>query len=89
MHRTQLYLDDHLWSMLHARARSTGTTVSELVCTVVREYYLGDLEERRKTVQAIVGMWKDRDEFEDPEGYIRNLRNDTRLERLKADEHSG
>lgn len=55
--------------MLHARARSTGTTVAELVRTAVREHYLGDLEERRKAMQAIVGMRKDRDEFKKPESY--------------------
>lgn len=82
MHRMQLYLDDELWNILRARARGAGTTVSELVRTAVREHYLGDLEERRKAMQAIVGMRKDRDEFEDPEGYIRHLRNDTRLERI-------
>lgn len=82
MHRTQLYLDDQLWNMLHTRAQSTGTTISELVRTAVREHYLGNLQERRKAMQAIVGMWKDRDEFKDPEDYIRNLRSDSRLERL-------
>ena len=82
MHRTQLYLDDQLWNMLHARARSTGTTISELVRTAIREHYLGDLEERRKAMQAIVGMRKDRDEFKDPEGYIRKLRHSTRSERI-------
>jgi Arc/MetJ-type ribon-helix-helix transcriptional regulator len=82
MRRTQLYLDDQLWNMLHARAQSTGTTVSELVRTAVREHYLGDLEERRKAMQAIVGMRRDRDEFENPESYIRNLRRGTRSQRI-------
>jgi predicted DNA-binding ribbon-helix-helix protein len=37
--RTQLYLDENLWSTLHARARSQQTTISELVREVVRERY--------------------------------------------------
>ncbi len=46
--------------------------------------YSIDFEERRKAMQAIVGMWKDRSEFEDPEAYIRNVRRDTRLKRLNS-----
>jgi len=80
--RTQLYLDDDLWDALHVRARSQGTTVSELVRQAARERYLGNFEERKKAMQAVVGIWKDRPEFSDPEKYIRRLRRGRRLERL-------
>jgi hypothetical protein len=82
MKRTQLYLDDDLWNALHVRAQSQGTTVSDLVRQAARERYLGDLDERRKAMQAVVGIWKDRPEFSDPEKYIRRLRRGRRLERL-------
>jgi hypothetical protein len=42
------------------------------------------LEERRKAMMAIVGIWKDRTDLPDTETYIRNLRDGTRLERLLA-----
>lgn len=45
--RTQLYLDKHLWSPLHARAQSQTTTISELVRQAVRERHIGDLEKRK------------------------------------------
>jgi len=80
--RTQLYLDDQLWSALHARARSTGTTISELVRTAARECYLGDMEDRRAAMQALVGIRKDRREFSDPEAYVRHLRRGGRLDRM-------
>lgn len=64
------------------RARSTGTTISELVRKAVREHYLGDLQERRKAMQAIVGIRKGRDEFEDSEVYMRNPQRGTRLDRI-------
>jgi len=83
MKRTQLYLDDDLWNALHVRAQSQRTSVSELVRQAARERYLGDLDERRKAMQAVVGIWKDRDEFYDPEKYIRSLRRGRRLERLE------
>ncbi len=82
MRRTQLYLDDELWTALHARARSTGTTISELVRAAVREQYLGNLEERRKAMRALVGLRKDRPKFDDAEAYVRDLRRGSRLERV-------
>ena len=83
MRRTQLYLDDDLWNALHIRARREKTTVSELVRHAARERYLTGAEERERAMKAVVGMWKHRPEFEDSTAYVRNLRHDDRLERLK------
>jgi hypothetical protein len=80
--RTQLYLDDDLWNALHARALSCGTTISDLVRQAVRERYLGNLDERRKAMEAIVGIWKDRTDLPDSTEYVRSLRRDSRIERL-------
>lgn len=78
--RTQLYLDDQLWTALHARARSTGTTISALVRTAARERYLRTFEERRDAMQAFVGIRGSRQELDDSEAYIRSLRRGDRLE---------
>ena len=59
MRRTQLYLDDHLWSALHTQARSRKTSVSELVREAMRERYLGKREEQAKAMQEFVGIRKD------------------------------
>ncbi len=83
MRRTQLYLDDDLWNALHAHAKRTGTTVSNLVRQAARERYLGNLEERREAMLAFVGIRKDRKDLPDStEEYVRSLRQDARLERL-------
>jgi hypothetical protein len=82
MKRTQLYLDEDLWNALHARALLAGTSISDLVRTAARERYMGNMEERRAAMMSIVGLWKDRDDLPDTETYVRNLRNDNRLERL-------
>ena len=82
MKRTQLYLDDDLWAALHAQAILDGTSISELVRVAARDRYMGNLEERRAAMMGIVGLWKDRTDIEDTETYIRNLRDDDRLERL-------
>ena len=82
MKRTQLYLDEDLWAALHAQAILGGTSISELVRVAARDRYMGNLEERRAAMMGIVGLWKDRTDIEDTETYIRNLRDDDRLERL-------
>ena len=85
MRRTQLYLEDDLWTALHAKALLEGATVSELVRVAVRERYMGNLAERRAAMLGIVGLWKDRAGMEDAETFIRTLRDDNRLERLEAE----
>jgi metal-responsive CopG/Arc/MetJ family transcriptional regulator len=82
MRRTQLYLDDHLWNALHARARSRKTSISELVRDAVRDRYLGKREEQAKAMQEFVGIRKNRAESIDAVAYIRNLRRGDRLDRL-------
>jgi predicted DNA-binding ribbon-helix-helix protein len=82
MRRTQLYLDDHLWNALHARARSQKTTVSELVREAARERYLGGRDELRKAMQEFVGSQKRRSDPVDSVRYIRDLRRGDRLDRL-------
>jgi hypothetical protein len=85
MKRTQLYLDEDLWNALHARALLEGASVSELVRKAARERYMGNFEERRAAMQGIVGLWKDRTDLPDTEDYIRNLRDDNRMERLEIE----
>ncbi|MGA9668076.1 MAG: CopG family transcriptional regulator [Terracidiphilus sp.] len=82
MKRTQLYLDEDLWAALHAKAILDDTSISELIRKAARERYMGNLDERRAAMMGIVGLWKDRTDLPDTETYIRNLRDDDRLERL-------
>lgn len=81
MRRTQLYLDDTLWTALHAQARREGTTISELVRNAARERYLGSLNDRRKAMLGIIGIQKS-EELPDSTKYIRNLRRGSRLDEL-------
>ena len=82
MRRTQLYLDDQLWNVLHAGARARKTTVSELVREAIRERYFGKHEERMKAMQNFVGSRKGESDPIDAVGYIRSLREDSRMDRL-------
>ena len=82
MRRTQLYLDDELWQALHEQAERARTTISELMRQAARERYLGNLDRRKAAMQAFVGIRKDRPEFRDAVGYVRRLRQGSRIERL-------
>jgi hypothetical protein len=84
MRRTQLYLDEDLWSALHARARSQRTTVSELVRAAVRDRYVGDRDQRMKAMEAFIGIRKAVAGEPDAVETVRRLRRDDRLDRLKA-----
>ena len=79
--RTQLYLDDHLWGALHARARSEKTTISELVRQAVRERYLGSGQQRAAAMQGFVGIRKSRSEARDASEEVRQLRRGSRIDR--------
>jgi Arc/MetJ family transcription regulator len=81
MRRTQLYLDDQLWSALHARARSEKTTISDLVRQAVRERYLGSHEQRMAAMQRFVGSSKSAPAMDSVEE-VRRIRRGVRLDRL-------
>jgi hypothetical protein len=85
MHRTQLYLDDDLWTTLQARARQDGTSISELVRRAARDRYIYSPEQRAADMLSVIGLWKDRTDLEDTETFIRSLRDDDRMERLGID----
>ena len=83
MRRTQLYLDESLWCVLHMQARKEGTTISGLVRDAARQRYMGGMEERRSAMQAFAGIGRGRTDIRDTVKYIRSLRRGNRLERLQ------
>ncbi|MBK9169598.1 MAG: ribbon-helix-helix protein, CopG family [Bryobacterales bacterium] len=84
MRRTQLYLDEEVWHVLHERARESGLTISELVRRAIQDRYLAPAEERRKVMQAFIGIREDNPGPTDTDAYIRRLRKGTRLNRLAS-----
>jgi ribbon-helix-helix CopG family protein len=85
MHRTQLYLEDDLWTTLQARARLEGKSISELVRVATRDRYMNNREQRIADMESVIGLWKDRTDLPDTETYIRNLRTDNRMDRLNSE----
>ena len=82
MRRTQLYLEDEIWETLHAQSRRQGASLSELVRRALRERYGASLARRRKAMQALVGIWRDRTDLGGTRSYVRRLRRGKRLNRL-------
>jgi hypothetical protein len=82
MKRTQLYLDEDLWGMLHTHARSQQTTISELIREAIRERYMGIRSERMAAMEAFVGIRKNGAAAPDAVEMVRSLRRGTRLDRL-------
>ena len=80
--RTQLYLDDDLWTTLHTNALRQGTTVSSLVREAVRERYLGKLDRRRKAMENFVGIRKSKQGEPSAVEIVRALRKGRRIEML-------
>jgi hypothetical protein len=79
-----IYLEEQLWSALHARARSEKTTISELVRQAVRERYFGGLERRAKAMFDFVGSRKAAAGAPDATSEIRALRRGVRIDRLSG-----
>jgi Arc/MetJ-type ribon-helix-helix transcriptional regulator len=84
MKRTQLYLDDDIWNLLHIQARQAGTSMSELVRRAVRDRYGNSPENRQRAMQDWVGVWEGRRDIPGSETYVRRLRKGTRLRRLSS-----
>lgn len=82
--RTQLYLDEEIHARLRDLARKQGRTLSDLVReALTRAYGEGGSDERIRTLDAIEGLWRDRDDIGKADAYVRRLRRDTRRTRRK------
>jgi hypothetical protein len=59
MKRTQLYLDEDIWKVLHIHSRQRRTSISNLVRQAIRDRYGSSPANRSKAMQALVGIWRD------------------------------
>jgi len=82
MKRTQLYLDEDTWKVLHIHSRQRHTSISDLVRQAIRDRYGSSPANRSKAMQALVGIWRDRNDLPDTGKYVRQLRKGKRLSRI-------
>lgn len=85
MVRTQLYLDEDMHQRLREIADRQGRTISDLVREAVDRAYGGTaVDERLTTLEGVAGLWRDREELEDTDAYVRRVRRDTRRSRTRG-----
>ena len=79
MVRTQLYLDEAIHRRLSVLARKQGRTLSALVRdALARTYGAPGADQRRASLHAVEGLWRDRKDIADTDEYVRHLRRNTR-----------
>jgi hypothetical protein len=79
MIRTRLYLDEAIHRRVSGLARKQGRTISEMIRdALVRAYGAPGADQRRATLRAIEGLWRDRNDIAAADEYVRHLRRETR-----------
>lgn len=84
MKRTQLYIEDDVFRILRRLSREKTTSISELVREAVRKVYaLEKPEHAEEVLREAAGIWKDRKDIRSADHYVRQMRKDTRRERMR------
>ena len=84
MKRTQLYIEDDVFRILRRMSKEKTTSISELVRAAVRkEYALEKPAHAEDVLREAAGIWKDRKDLRSADRYVREMRKDTRRERLR------
>ena len=83
MQRTQIYLSEDQRRWLTILSQQRGVTVSELVRDAITQVYSQQAtNELESALDAVTGLWADREDLPSTDEYVRHLREDNRLERL-------
>lgn len=74
MKRTQIYIDDDIFSFLKKESRTIHRSISEIIRESIKEKYQYKSNMLLKRLNTIYGIWKNKN-F-DTDQYIRNMRKD-------------
>lgn len=74
MERTQIYLNRNHKEELQKMAKERGASMAELVREAVVEYIAKSKEESANKIVRTKGLWADRNDITDPDGYINEMR---------------
>ncbi len=77
MKRTQIYLDEEIFSILKRESETRHKTISEIVRNSIDDRYRADTYSLKKKLSTIFGIWRNRKLT--PDAYIRNLRKDRKI----------
>lgn len=79
MKRTQLYIDESLFSTLSLISRKRKTTISDLVRRALEHVYGAGGGDSDQALEASFGLWRGRADLPSTQDYVRDLRKGTRL----------
>ncbi len=83
MKRTQLYIEDDVFKALRRVSKEKAVSISELVRAAVKKTYtLEKPDDADLILKEAAGIWKERKDLPSAERYVRQMRKDTRKERL-------
>ncbi len=74
MRRTQIYLDEEIFSILEQESKTKHITVSEVIRRSLKQSLVRREQKIRKNLERVFGLWSDRSI--DTEQYVRDLRKD-------------
>jgi len=77
MKRTQIYIDEKIYSYLEKESKARGATISGIIRESIKEKMNRKTQRIIKSLEEAFGVWKDRD-F-DVGRYIRTSRRDRKL----------
>ena len=77
MKRTQIYIDENIYSYLEKESKIKRTSISKIIRESIQERMSGKTLKIIKSMERVSGIWKDRD-F-DVDKYIRTARKDRKL----------
>jgi predicted CopG family antitoxin len=77
MKRTQIYLDEEIFSILERESKMKKKSISELIRESIHEKYSYNSGKIIKHLNMVFGIWSDKDD--DVDTYIRNIRKDRKL----------
>lgn len=74
MERTQVYLDRNEKESLKKLAEKKGKTMAEVIREAVGEYLVREQESVLDKLTETRGIWKDRNDITDSDGFVREMR---------------
>ncbi|HOV64619.1 MAG TPA: ribbon-helix-helix protein, CopG family [Spirochaetia bacterium] len=74
MRRTQIYLDEEIFSILEQESKTKHITVSEVIRRSLKQSLVRREQKILKNLERVFGLWSDRSI--DTEQYVRDLRKD-------------
>jgi len=77
MKRTQIYIEDNIFSFLEKESKIVHRSISEIIRESIKEKYQHKHNVLLKRLNSVYGIWKNKNM--DVDKYIKNLRKDRTL----------